>query len=325
MRLLRPDLWWVPVAIVIGIVAVRRLTKRRALAMSTVALLLDPSYRAPAWRHLPFVVATGALVLALAGLLQPVLPVVQREVRIQGLDIVLAIDLSLSMTQPIGGDSATAERSTPRLSRIEAVKQALKMFIERRPGDRIGVVVFSDNSYVVSPLTVDHDHLLGYFNLIDPTMLVGEGRTAIGDGIDTGMSLLRRQSTSERRNKVLMIFTDGASNSGRSPIQSLDDATRAGTRVHLVGVDLEQEIRQSPQAGKFIEAVRGRGGRYYAAESAAALDEAARSLDELERGEVRTRAYVRNEPLVEWFAIPALVLLLITVGLRAMPVFLGVH
>src|SRR5262249_48672277 len=157
--------------------------------------------------------------------------------------------------------------STPRIPRIEAVKQALTTFIERRPSDRIGVVVFSDNSYVVSPLTMDHQHLLGYFRLVDPSMLVGEGRTAIGHAMDTGMALLRRQSTSERRNKVLMVFTDGASNVGRLPMQALDDATRAGTRVHLVGVDLEQEIKQSPDVAKFIEAVRKGGGRYYAAES----------------------------------------------------------
>jgi hypothetical protein len=187
------------------------------------------------------------------------------------------------------------------------------------------VVVFSDNSYVVSPLTIDHEHLLGYFNLIDPQTLVGEGRTAIGEGIDTGMTLLRRQSTSERRNKVLMVFTDGESNSGRNPMQSLDDATRGGTRVHVVGVDLAQEIKRSARVKELVEAVGSRGGRYYAAESAADLDNAARSLDELEQGEVTARAYVRNEPIVEWVAIPAVVLLLLALGLRAVPGFIGLH
>jgi Ca-activated chloride channel homolog len=325
MRFLRVDLWWVALALVLGALVIRRLTRRRAVAVTAIELLADPSYRAPAWRHLPLVVALGALVVALFGFLQPVVPSIQRDVRIQGLDIVLVIDLSLSMTQPIGAAGPGGQRSTLYLPRIDAVKQALRMFIERRPGDRVGVVVFSDNSYVVSPLTMDHQHLLGYFNLIDPMMLTGEGRTAIGDGIDTGMALLRRQSTSERRNKVVMVFTDGASNRGRNPMDSLKDATRAGARVHLVGVDLEQEIKQSPQVLKFIEGVRESGGRYYAAESSAELDEAARSLDELEQGEVRTRTYVRNEPLVEWFALPALGLLLVTVGLRAVPVFIGLH
>jgi len=139
------------------------------------------------------------------------------------------------------------------------------------------------------------------------------------------MSLLRRQSTSERRNKVLMVFTDGASNVGRNPVQSVEDATRAGTRVHLVGVDLEQEKKRSPKVEELIEAVQDRGGHYYAAESSADLDDAARSLDELEQGEVRTRAYVRNEPVVQWFALPALAMLVLAVGLRAVPVFIGLH
>src|SRR5262249_20531989 len=160
---------------------------------------------------LPFGLAAAALGLVLCGLLQPARGVVQREVRIQGLDIVIVIDLSLSMTEPIGSkNDALVRPPWAGPTRIEAVKRALRTFIQRRPNDRIGVVVFSDNSYVVSPLTFDHEHLLGYFSLIDPQTLAGEGMTAIGDGIDTGMLLLRRQSTSERRNKVLMVFTDGA-------------------------------------------------------------------------------------------------------------------
>jgi len=98
MRLLRPDLWWMIIAIVLAVLAVRRLTRRRAVAVTTIALLTDPSYQASPLRHLPFGLAAGALVLVLCGLLQPVLALVQREVRIQGLDIVLVIDLSLSMT-----------------------------------------------------------------------------------------------------------------------------------------------------------------------------------------------------------------------------------
>jgi len=326
MKLLRLDLWWMAIGIAVAVLAVRRLTRRRAVAVTTIALLTDPSYQASASRHVPFGLAAGALVLVLCGLLQPVLAVFQREVRIQGLDIVLVIDLSLSMTEPIGfkeGTLGQPSRSGP--PRIDAVKQALRTFIERRPSDRVGVVVFSDNSYVVSPLTIDHEHLLGYFSLIHPLMLVGEGKTAIGEGIDAGMSLLRRQSTSERRNKVLMVFTDGASNVGRNPLKSLEDATRAGTRVHLVGVDLEQEKKRSPKVEELIEEVQSRGGRYYAAESSADLDQAARSLDELEQGEVKTRAYVRNEPLVQWFALPALAMLLLAVSLRAVPIFIGLH
>jgi Mg-chelatase subunit ChlD len=147
----------------------------------------------------------------------------------------------------------------------------------------------------------------------------------VGDGIDTGMRLLRRQSTSERRNKVLVVFTDGASNIGRDPLQSLEDATRAGTRVHLVGVDLEDDSGPSGPVHTFVEAIESHGGRYFSAESAAELDGAAQSLDDLEQGEITASLYVRNEPLVRWFATAALVLLLLALALRAVPIFIGLH
>jgi Ca-activated chloride channel family protein len=323
---LRLDLWWAPLAVLAAVLAVRRLIPARAVAVTTTALLAEPGYRAPVVRHLPFGLLVGALCLVSCALLQPVVPLAERNVRVRGIDIVLVIDLSLSMTQPIGaGDGLPLRPSATRPARIQAVKQALQTFIHRRPGDRIGVVVFSDNSYVVSPLTFDHDHLLGYFSFIDPQTLVGEGRTAMGEGIDTGLLLLRKQSTSERRNKVLMIFTDGASNVGRDPVQGLEEATRAGTRVHLVGVDLDQERERSPQVGTLIDAVRARGGRYYAADSSADLEAAARSLDELEQGEVTATAYVRNEPLVRWLALPALAMLVLGICLRAVPIFVGLH
>lgn len=326
MTFLRLDLWWLPIAILVAIVAIRRIRPRRSVAVTTIAFLTDPLYRPSPMRHLPMALCVAALGLVLCGLLQPVRALVQREVRIQGLDIVLVIDLSYSMMEPIGSSSDPRTRTLAvGPTRIEAVKQALRTFIERRPADRIGVVVFSDNSYVVSPLTLDHDHLLGYFNLIDPRMLVGEGMTAIGDGIDTGVQLLRRQSTSERRNKVLMLFTDGVSNRGRSPIRALEDATRTGTRVHVVGVDLEQEIKRSREAAAFIEAIGNWGGRYYAAESPAHLEAAAKSLDELEQGEAKATAYLRNEPIVQWMALPALLMLLAAVCLRAVPSFIGLH
>lgn len=326
MTFLRLDLWWAAIAILLAVVGFRRLAPRRAVAVATTMLLADPTYRASLWRYLPVGLAAAALGLALGGLLQPALPIVQRNVRMQGLDIVLVIDLSLSMAQPIGVRAGRlAQPSTSSPKRIEAIKGALRTFIHRRRADRIGVVVFSDNSYVVSPLTFDHDHLLGYFSIIDPLSLVGEGQTAVGDGIDTGMLLLRRQSTSERRNKVLLVFTDGASNMGRDPLQSLEDAARGGARVHLIGVDLEDADQPSRPVQTLIDAIESHGGRYFAADSPADLDTAAQSLDELEQGEIMASLYVRDEPLVRGFAISTLVLLLLALALRAVPIFIGLH
>jgi hypothetical protein len=161
--------------------------------------------------------------------------------------------------------------------------------------------------------------------VIDPKTLVGEGMTAIGDGIATGTFLLDRQSAAGVRNKVLIVFTDGASNLGMNPVQALQESTADGVRVHVVGVDLQEEQKRHPEVGQFIDAVRQNGGQYYAANSPAELDAASRALDRVERGSLTTKAYVRNQPIVQWFALPALALLLLATILRAVPIFIGLH
>lgn len=332
MSLLRADLWWVGPLVVLAVVAARLAFGRRAVAFTRVALLDAPRYRASRLRHLPAFATALALGLVVVALLDPVFPYAERRVEARGLDIVLVIDLSLSMYEPIGlkrpepGEGMPVFADTPKGSaRIDAIKDALRGFIARRHDDRIGLVVFSDNAYVVSPLTFDRGHLLGYFDLIDPNTLFGEGMTAIGEGLAKARALLLRQSTSGVRNKVVLVFTDGASNVGRDPADVLEDTSASGIRVHVVGVDLQEEQKRSPQVLRFVSAIRRHGGRYYAADTRAQLEEASRALDELEKGFLTTKTIVRNEPAVAWFAEPTLALLLAAVGLRVLPIFVPLH
>ena len=241
----------------------------------------------------------------------------------------LVIDLSLSMTQPIGvSDGSRAQAlSDTGPARIEAVKQALRTFIQRRPNDRFGVVVFSDNSYVVSPLTVRPRTSARLFQPHrSADSLVGEGRTAMGDGIDT-----RHAAAAEAVDiGAAEQGADGVhrrrQQRGRDPIQSLEDATRAGTRVHVIGVDLEQERKQSPKVRRFH-----RGDSEAQGAATTRLNPRPTSRMPRDRSTSSSRArsgrtsYVRNEPLVQWFALPALAMLLLAVGLRAVPTFIGLH
>jgi Mg-chelatase subunit ChlD len=149
--------------------------------------------------------------------------------------------------------------------------------------------------------------------------------TAIGDGVDMARFLLARQSTADARNKVVVVFTDGNSNMGRDPIQSVGDANAAGVRVHIVGVDLGEEMRRHPEVGQLIATVRADGGQYYAADSVADLEAASRALDQVEKGKLMTKIYTRNEPVVRWLALAALSVLVAAVSLRALPVFIGLH
>ncbi len=328
MTFLRPDLAWVLVAALVAMGLVRVVRRKRALAFTRVRLLALRAYRASRVRHLPTLLVTAALLLALLALLEPVVPLGEQQVEARGLDIVLAIDLSLSMYERIGAKprpGVMPEQAPPGSARIDAIKEALRDFIARRRDDRIALVVFSDNAYVVSPLTFDREHLFGYFDLIDPNTLYGEGMTGIGEGIARALELIGRQSRGGIRNKVIVVFTDGASNVGRDPAEALEDAAAHGVRVHVVGVDLQEEQKRSPQVLRLVSAVQERGGRYYAADSRAELSAASRSLDEIEKGFLTTKIYVRNRPVVQWFALPAVVLLAVAMGLRAIPVLIGLH
>src|SRR5215471_12258584 len=122
-------------------------------------------------------------------------------------------------------------------TRLDATKAAIKTLVQLRHDDRLGLVVFSDHAYVISPLTFDHDYLLHYIDTVDDQMLRGEGMTAIGDGLALSDFLLAKQSTAQgHRNQVVVLFTDGENNIGRDPLEVMHEADAAHIRVHMVGL-----------------------------------------------------------------------------------------
>jgi Ca-activated chloride channel family protein len=328
MSFLRPDLWWIAPLAIVAIAIGRRFVPRRAVAFTRVALFHRSSDRASRLRSLPTALVWLAVGGVLLALMKPTVPSVEHQVDAKGLDIVFVIDLSVSMSGPIG---VTGEVSGPYVptpagaSRMDATKEALRTFISLRHDDRIGIVIFSDNGYIVCPLTFDRDHLLNYFDLLDPNALRGEGLTAVGEGITTATALLMRQSAPRVLNKVIVVFTDGANNAGRDPVEAVKAATLEGIRVHVVGIDLEAEMTRSPQVVRLVNTVKGYGGRYFAASTRFDLTGASHALDELEKGFLTTRTSERNQPIAGWFALAALALLTAAVALRILPVFLPLH
>jgi Ca-activated chloride channel family protein len=336
MRFLHPQLgWWLLAAFVA--VAIVRWRARRRFAAATTVKWIDRSSRASIVRRLPFLTLVAALALTGCALMDPVLPYAESQIQSRGLDIVIVLDLSSSMQEEMerarpGTAIQTAAVSgrpaaprPPGKTRLEAVKGAIKNFVSRRRDDRIGLVVFSDNAYVISPLTFDHDYLIRYTDLVDDQILRGEGMTAIGDGLALANFLLSRQAMpGVRRNPVIVLFTDGENNRGRDPLDVLREVDDAAVRVHMVGVDLEDEVRRKPEVKRLVDTIRTRGGRYFDATSIRDLDAASRTIDSLEKGLLTSKAYVRDAPVAEWFAIPALILFALTMGLKALPYFIDV-
>jgi Ca-activated chloride channel homolog len=335
MRFLHPEAGWWIVAALAAVGIVRWRARRRFVASTTVRWLDAPQYRASVLRRLPLALLAVAAALLGGALMQPVLPYSQVEITSRGLDIVIALDLSSSMLEEMGrirpprtlqnltfttSDSAAARKSVK--TRLAATKEAIRSLVASRRDDRVALVVFSDNAYVISPLTFDHEYVIRYVDLIDDQLLRGEGMTAIGDGLALANGLLARQSTGrDRRNQVVVLFTDGENNKGRDPLQVLGESHEANIRVHMVGVDLEDEVRKKPQVERVFQSVRRHGGRYFNANTARDLELASQTIDRIEKGVLVSKPFVRDAPVYDWFALPALICLAVAVGLRAIPFF----
>jgi Ca-activated chloride channel family protein len=336
IEFLQPGVLWVVPAILVLLLAWRLRRRKRYVAFSAVKVLRTLRHRPSVVRRLPALLAGVALAFVLVALTDPVVPYSEVEIRAQGLDIVVVLDLSSSMQEMMGGAagssfapatfaSTTGGPRRPRgKTRLDTTKEAIHDFVTRRREDRIGLVVFSDHAYIVSPLTFDHSSLADYVDMVDDQILRGEGMTAIGDGIALANYLLSRQSTSNRQNKVIIVFTDGEHNFGRDPIDVLAESDEAGYRVHVIGVDIEEEVKQKPAVQRLISTVREYGGQYFTADTERQLRSANAALAKLEKGTLTSSAIVHNTPVFQWFAIPAILLLAAAMVVRVLPYFADV-
>src|SRR4051812_6505450 len=325
MRFLYPELgWWALAGFALIALLKWRVRWRFAAFTAMLPRRQFPS-RASLARRLPFAVLAIAAAFTTLAIMQPVIPYSQADLQSKGLDIILLLDLSSSMQEEMGSGQihSTATTLPGGRTRLDAVKDAVKTFIKTRRDDRIGLVVFSDNPYVISPLTFDHEYLLHYIDFVDDKILQGEGQTAIGDGLALSNYVLSRQATpNSRGHQVVVLFTDGESNRGREPVDVLAESRKADIRVHVVGVDLEADVKEKPGVQMLMHAVEDNGGKYFNADSERDLIAASRTIDEIEKGLLVSRVYVRDVPVYQWFAIPALVALTIAVSLRSIPYFL---
>lgn len=326
-------LWFALPAVVVALVWQWR-RRRTYVAFSAVEVLRRINPHPSVLRRLPAIVTGAAFAALVLALMEPVIPYSETQMAAQGLDIVLVVDLSSSMqeimalprpTQSLQSLTFSSRDLTPRRltgkTRLDTTKEALKDLISRRKGDRMGLIVFSDHAYLVSPLTFDHENLFRYVDMLDDQILRGEGMTAIGDGIGLATQLLARQSPEPGSHKVIVVFTDGENNTGRDPLNALGEADGAGLRVHVIGVDLEDEIKKKPTVLQLVSTVRQLGGQYFNADTAGELRAAYSRIDAMERGRLTSTVVHHHSPVFDWFAVPAAGLLLAAFVLRAIPFF----
>jgi Ca-activated chloride channel homolog len=264
--------------------------------------------------HLPFIMRILALALLIIALARPQSSSRLQNVNIEGIDIVMAIDISGSML---------AEDFKP--NRMEAAKATSHEFIQMRQGDRIGITVFSGESFTLVPLTTDHVLLKNLLTSVH-TGMVDDG-TAIGDGLATAINRLRE---SNAISKVIILLTDGINNAGAiDPLTAAEIAQMLNIRVYTVGVGSKglvpypfqtpfgtqyREIEIPVDDALMEEIAELTGGRYFWADNQRALEEIYREIDQLERSKIDVIEFTRKSD--EY--LPLVILALILLGIEFM-------
>jgi len=244
-----------------------------------------------------------AAALMIVGLARPQRTHSRTEVTVNGIDIVLGLDVSGSM------QALDFSVGNQRINRIAVVKAVVAQFIDERPNDRIGLIAFAASPYIVSPLTLDHDWLLQ--NLERVNVGIGDDGTAIGSAIAAGVNHLR---TTAAKSKVVILLTDGVNNSGKiSPLAAAEAARGLGEKVYTIGVGVRGKapIPVRDEKGKIhvvtmivdvdektLQAVANEtGGRFYRATDTDSLEKIYTDIDKMEKSTVSVKKYQQYRDL----------------------------
>lgn len=269
-------------------------------------------------RHLPFVLRILALACLIIALARPRDKFTVSQSNGEGIDIMLCMDISGSMN---------ANDFSP--TRLEAAKQVAASFVMARPGDRIGITIFSIVSYTLCPVTTDHNIVLQQLASIRSGYLEEEG-TAIGSGLATSVDGLRR---SDAKSKIVILLTDGVNIGGTiSPDIATGLAKTYGIKVYTIGIGTKgtMHVTQRTEAGEEVSQnmqidfnatllksiAQQTGGQYYYAKDKNALQMVYANINQLEKSKVEVSKYNRFvERYLPWLLI-GLVLLFLEFVLR---------
>jgi Ca-activated chloride channel family protein len=264
----------------------------------------------------------AALALFIIALAQPRLTRSTTEVKASGVDIVVALDLSGSM---ISEDFVV---NGQRVNRFNMARAVLGNFIDKRPNDRIGLVLFASQAYIATPLTLDHDFLHENLDRLE-IGAIDQNSTAIGDGLGTAINRLRDLKA---KSKIVILVTDGQNNAGKlDPLLAAEAAAALKIKVYTVGigergtapmpvfmggqkvgyqnvpVDVDEETLQ-----KIADKT---GGKYYRADNAKKFQQIYDEIDKLEKTEATINKYTQFKELCAWFIAAGAALLLLEIAL----------
>lgn len=279
----------------------------------------------------PAALAMTGLVLLIVALARPQIVEDKREVKQQGYDLMLAIDLSGSML------AEDYERDGERINRLQAIKPIIQAFINQRTSDRIGMVVFSGRAYTLAPLTFDHEWLGRQVERLKLGMI--EDGTAIGDGLGVALTRLeqaQREEGGKRKGAFVVLMTDGANNRGTlTPEQATEIAKSRGVPVYTIGAGRDGLVPMPvfDDTGRRLGTRRvisdldenqlraisdATGGKFFRAFDIDTTEKAFAAIDEAQKIEFTAKSYLLTTELFAWVAIPGAVLLFLG-ALLALP------
>ncbi len=272
------------------------------------------------FRHLPFVIQLAVISLLIVALARPQSSNNWQNVTTEGIDIVIALDISSSML---------ARDFQP--DRLVAAKNVATEFISGRRNDKIGLVVFSGESFTQCPLTTDHAVLVNLFNDIESGMI--EDGTAIGNGLATAVSRLKESTAISR---VIILLTDGENNRGEiAPVTAAELAKTFGIRVYTVGVGTigtapypvqvqtpfgvqtqirDMEVKIDEETLQKIADITD--GKYFRATNNNKLAEIYTEIDKLEKSKIEVKEYSKKEEEFKRYVLLAVVLLVLGIFLK---------
>lgn len=267
-------------------------------------------------QDVPFYLVLIGLAGIIIALARPQSSSTRKEVETEGIDIVVAIDVSTSML---------AEDVKP--NRIEAAKETAKEFIKRRPNDRIGLVIFSGESYTQCPVTIDHSVLLKLIDKIKAGMII-DG-TAIGMGLATSISRLK---DSKAKSKVIILLTDGINNTGIiSPKTATDIAITFGIKVYTIGLGTKGmapypvqtpfgtqyqyvDVKIDDQLLTYI--AQATGGKYFRATNRKSLEDIYNEIDKMEKTKINVAYFTKKQDHFQPLVMFSLVLIAVSLLLK---------
>jgi len=266
--------------------------------------------------HLPFILRTLSIVLLTIALARPQASNSWRTESTEGIDIMVAMDISGTMM---------AEDLKP--NRLDAAKTTATEFILSRPNDNIGLVVFSGESFTQCPLTTDHAVLVNLFNSINYGMI--EDGTAIGLGLANAINRIKDSKT---KSKVIILLTDGSNNRGDiAPITAAEIAKSFGIRVYAIGVGSYgvvnipvqtplglqyQQIDSQFDEKSLRDIASMTGGKYFRATDTGKLRNIYQEIDKMEKTKINVHEFNKKSEQFYLFALGAFLLLALEILLR---------